>query len=252
VNFFAPKSVAKRFAKGRPNWHPAIIGRVKEVLSPAGSLSRAIDVGCGTGLSTTALKQLATSVIGVDASVEMLSLAPTHPEIKYCVASAEALPFRSEAFDLITASNAILWFDHTRFFSEAERVLRRGGWLVVYDNYFTAETTSFPEFQRWHEQSYLKKYPSPPLDEPLFADMQGKGLALVNHESHENVVAFSMEALVNYMMSQSNTIAAAEAGRETITEIRHWLETELRPIFGDVNEGDFRFQALIWYLQRAT
>lgn len=251
MNLFGPKAVAQRFAEGRPNWHPAIISRIKEVLSPAGSFLRALDVGCGTGLSTTALRQLATSVIGVDASVEMLSLAPTHAEIKYCVGSAEALPFQSETFDLITTSNAILWFDQIGFLREAERVLRSGGWLVVYDNNFVAETTSFPEFHRWHQQTYLKKYPSPPLYGRSFDDLQTESLLLVNHESHENVVAFSMETMANYIMSQSNTIAAAEAGKETITEIRDWLETELRPIFGDVNEGDFRFTALIWYLQRA-
>ena len=68
MNYFDPKSAAERYAKGRPHFHTQVISRIKAYLSLAEPVSRAIDVGCGTGLSTIALKEIARHIVGVDSS----------------------------------------------------------------------------------------------------------------------------------------------------------------------------------------
>jgi predicted TPR repeat methyltransferase len=52
--------------------NPAIIRRIKERLSLSGPFERALDVGCGTGLSTIALKEIVSRVTGVDSSAAMI------------------------------------------------------------------------------------------------------------------------------------------------------------------------------------
>src|SRR6266566_3385197 len=75
INFFASESAAQRYAKGRPYFHLIVIGRIKKRLALTFPVRRALDVGCGTGLSTMALKEIAERVVGIDSSAEMIGLA---------------------------------------------------------------------------------------------------------------------------------------------------------------------------------
>src|SRR4051812_13216158 len=106
TNFFSPRSAAHRYIKGRPYFHPQAIARIRSFLSLEEPLARALDVGCGTGLSTVALKSIARHVTGADASMEMVALAAREYGVEYCVARAEELPFKEGALDAITLSSA--------------------------------------------------------------------------------------------------------------------------------------------------
>ena len=253
MNFFTPKSAAERYAKGRPYFHPLVIQRSKEFLSLREPLRRALDLGCGTGLSTIALKEIASVVVGVDASREMIALAPEDSRITYLVSSAENLPFGESEFDLITMSQVFHWLDRGRFFAEARRVLRADSWLIIYDNYFSAQIDGNAEFHRWHRDSYLERYPSPPRAWASFAaeGVEDEGFHLLHHEEIENTMRFSPEGLVDYLVTQSNVIAAVEGGGEKIGDVRAWLTESTRPFFGDAEEVGFLFRAPVWFLRRA-
>ena len=67
--------VAAGYASARPFLHPEVFAQVRTLVGLPSRLSWALDVGCGTGMSTVALLGLSEHVVGVDASVEMLSLA---------------------------------------------------------------------------------------------------------------------------------------------------------------------------------
>ena len=249
MNYFSPKSAAERYTKGRPYFHPLIIGRIKEFLSLAEPLSSALDVGCGTGLSTVALKEIAQNVIGVDASAEMIALAPKEDGIKYFVAPAENLPFEENEFDIITLSQVFHWLDKDKFLAEANRVLRPNGWLVAYDNYFSGQMTENTEFHRWYKEEYLEKYPIPPRAKIMFTseNINPYGFHLLKEEWDKNIVGFSLEGIVDYLVTQSNVIAAVEGGKEKIEEVREWLTESIKSMFGNTKEN-FLFNAPIWYL----
>ncbi len=249
MNYFSPKSAAERYTKGRPYFHPLIIGRIKEFLSLAEPLSSALDVGCGTGLSTIALKEIAENVVGVDASAEMIALAPRENEIKYFVAPAENLPFEENEFDIITLSQVFHWLDKDKFLAEANRVLRPNGWLVAYDNYFSGQMTENTEFHRWYKEEYLEKYPIPPRGKILFTseNINPYGFRLHKEEWVKNIVGFSLGGIVDYLVTQSNVIAAVEGGKEKIEEVREWLTESVKSMFGNTKEN-FLFNTPIWYL----
>jgi trans-aconitate 2-methyltransferase len=71
-----------------------------------------LDAGCGDGRITAAIAQRLqdASVVGVDASANMIELArrQAKPRLWFAVADARALPFRDQ-FDLVVSFNALHW-----------------------------------------------------------------------------------------------------------------------------------------------
>ncbi len=254
MNYFDPKSAAERYTKGRPYFHPQVIRRIKAYLSLTEPVPRAIDVGCGTGLSTVALKEIAHHVVGVDGSDMMIALAPADPRIEYYVSPAENLPVQDNDFDLMTLCSAFHWMNRNEIFSEARRVLQPQGWLIVYDNYFSAQMQENPAYQAWARAHFLTKYPSPPRAHVGFdaEDCEKEGFYVVGQEEYQNFVNFSVETLIDYLVTQSNIIAAVEGGRERIEDVRQWLTAYISPFFGDKIEGTFMFRGPIWYLRKVT
>ena len=93
----------------------------------------ALEVGCGTGHWLASVADEVASLVGLDPSSEMLARASrAAPAAKLVRGCAEALPYRDRTFDRIFCVNALHHFaDRTRFFSEAHRVLKRGGGLLT-------------------------------------------------------------------------------------------------------------------------
>jgi SAM-dependent methyltransferase len=94
---------------------------------------RALEVGCGTGHWVRFLRYAGVNVVGLDVSRGMLKVARTRlPDGCLIRARAEALPCRTGSVDRMFCVNALHHFtDQTAFFSEARRVLVRGGGLLT-------------------------------------------------------------------------------------------------------------------------
>jgi ubiquinone/menaquinone biosynthesis C-methylase UbiE len=253
MNYFDPKSAAERYAKGRPYFHPQVIEKIKAYLAPVEPFERAIDVGCGTGLSTIALKEIAHQIAGTDISAEMIALAPADPQIIYYIAPAEELPVKDNDFDLMTLSSVFHWIDRSKFFKEARRVLRSKSWLVVYDNYFTAHMVENTAFQAWFQDTYIKKYPTPPRNRVDFGveDSAKEGFHFLKQEQYQNSIKYSLKTLIDYLVTQSNIIAAVEGGNQTMDDVSKWLTESIQPIIGERTEATFIFGGPIWYLRKA-
>lgn len=120
---------AAAYAFDRPPLHSLILQRFSHPL-----VDRALDIGCGAGLSTDALAGRAQTIVGLEPVRRMLRHASqVAPGAHFVVGSADALPFASAAFDLITAAGSLNYADPSLFVPELARVLRPDGTLVVYD-----------------------------------------------------------------------------------------------------------------------
>ena len=251
MNYFAHQSAAKRYTSARPYFHPLVIHKIGSFLNLQGPLQSALDIGCGTGQSTTALKRIAREVVGTDSSQEMLNEAQHDPHIRYLCASAEQIPLPDASFDLITVALAFHWFDRPRFLIEANRLLRSSGWLVLYSNGFTGTMVENSAFEDWNWNTYVARYPIPPRnDQPLTeSETQRYHFRFVKQEQYRNDISFSPEELTNYLMTQSNVIASVEQGSESSEDVYAWLASEVTPLF-QKPKGTFRFGGTVEYLQK--
>ncbi len=253
MNFFVYKTVAERYAKYRPYFHPLVIEKVKKYLNIQRPVEFALDVGCGSGQSTVALKEIAKFVIGMDISAEMLEFTEKKSGIQYIQGSAEELSIKSDSSDLLTTSLAYHWFNPKRFFADARRVLKNGAWLIISNNGFRGRMKEKPEFEQWITQVYEKHYPTPSRNSapmtPEFA--QQHGFNFPYQEDYQNEVQFTVEELAAYLVTQSNVIAATEQGNEKVEDVYDWLITQTRSFFQS-EKVTFPFSGFIWYLQKAS
>lgn len=252
VGYFGHRSAAERYARGRPYFHPLVVGKVREYLALREPVARALDVACGTGQSAAALREIAAEVVGADVSRGMLAQAPRAAGLRYVAASAERLPFRDAKFDLATVALAFHWFDRARFLAAAHRALRPNGWLVIYNNSFIGRMRENPAFERWARDTYAARYPSPARhDEPFTdADAARHGSRFAARERFTNEVSFAPDELADYLLTQSNVIAAVESGGERLADVAGWLAAAL-PLLFPAPRGTFLFGGTIWYLQKA-
>ncbi len=243
MNYFALASAAERYARGRPHFHRLAVARIAAISGPIG---RALDVGCGTGLSTRALAEFAATVVGTDLSAEMLAQAEPHPRATYLAAPAEAQPFADASFDLVTVCQAFHWFDQERFLAEANRLLGPGGWLALYNDSTMGTMTGNDAYSRWNWAEYVRRFPSPPRgDRQLTADRAGAhGFATTARDAFTHEQTFTRDAWTRYLITQTNVIAATDAGSEDIAAVADWISESLRPLFRSAQEA-FPFHCTI-------
>jgi ubiquinone/menaquinone biosynthesis C-methylase UbiE len=236
MNYFNPKNTAERYSKGRPYFHSNTIDQVSKSLNLQTKVDKALDVACGTGLSSKALLNIATQVYGTDTSEEMLKYARLNGNIDFRNAKAEVLPFQELEFDLITVCSGVHWFKIDTFLKEAHRVLKENTWLILYDNFFISEMENVPSFKNWFPEVYLKRYPSPPRNSSYdWSDnnLHTKGFSLQKEETFKNEVSFSKEELILYFTTQSNITAYVEKENGTYADVEIWLNKELDAFFPD-------------------
>lgn len=252
-NYFNPRTVAERYFKGRPQYHSFVIGKIKESLSIEKPFSFALDVGCGTGFSSVALKEISDQVVGLDISAEMLGFAKKANAIEYISASAENLPLCGNKFDLITVSQAIHWIDKQKFFVEADRILKPKSFIIAYDNYFSGRISDNPEFDDWYKNQFLKLFPIPPRGKRSFEkeSENPKDFLLAREEWHENTIEFSKQQLIDFLITITNVINLVENGEKSIDEVSNWLADEIKTFFTAKEKNNFVFTAPIWYLKQS-
>ncbi|MDX1932167.1 MAG: class I SAM-dependent methyltransferase [Capsulimonadales bacterium] len=233
VNYFDSARSAELYERGRPFYHDEALKAVAEAEGWTRPVANALDVGCGTGLSTRALLPYARRIIGLDASPAMIARAPADPRIRYRVAPAERLPLVSERIDLLTLSEAFHWLDQPRFLEEAHRVIRPGAWFLVYGGGIRGVMDEVPEFTPWMREVHLARYPEPPRHPP-FEPENGPpfGFEPVREGRYEKAVPMTAERLADFFLSVSNTLQYLGDSGESPETHRQFLVRELLAFYG--------------------
>lgn len=108
-----------------------------------GTVQRLLDIGTGPGHLLLALSKILpdAKLVGVDISAAMIAQAQrnvnTHgcdTHIRVQVAGANALPFADGIFDQVVSTGSLHhWNDPVNALSEVHRVLKAGGYALMYD-----------------------------------------------------------------------------------------------------------------------
>lgn len=250
TNPFDSDPAAQRYARARPFYHRVALGLAARQLG----ISRArlaVDVGCGTGLSTRAVLELAEHVIAIDASAAMLRAAQTQPRARYLVATAEQVPVHDAVVDLATVGAAFHWFDQPRALAELARVLRTGGGLAVYSDFFLGQLTGQPEFTTWLEDTYLPRYP-PPSRHAHFDHTAAlrAGFRDVSYAEDRIRVPLSHSELADYLLTQSNAAAAIDSGVVTAGKLHNKILSEIAAFFPGQRQAHAVFEVRVWTATR--
>ena len=226
------------YARSRPRVHPHILAAAMQALGRTDPWQRALDVGCGAGLSTWALDGFARQRIGLEPATPMLPwAAEVSPQAMFLAGAAEAIPIRSGAVDLITAAGSLNYVSSlARFFDEADRVLSPEGMVLVYDFSPGRRFEDSALLERWSEE-FTTRYPKPraeatPLSPPVLAAIDARFCSIA---AREFTVALTLSPAfyVDYAMTETNVSAAVRRGTPE-AEIRSWCEETLSPVWGGV------------------
>ena len=144
---------------------PLIFAPYARDLAPrvaAATPRRVLEVACGTGVVTRALRELlppSAEIVATDLNQAMLDVAAkvgAAGKVEWRQADATALPFADASFDAVVCQFGVMFLpDKAKGFAELRRVLRPGGmlhfnvWDRIGDNEFTdvvteALATMFP------------------------------------------------------------------------------------------------------------
>ncbi|HTG45184.1 MAG TPA: class I SAM-dependent methyltransferase [Verrucomicrobiae bacterium] len=122
-------NVARSYAEFRPDYPVELFSWVSSLLR---SRQRALDCATGNGQAALGLAGFFEEVIAFDASREQIATAAAHPGVCYVIGQAEAIALEDGCIDLIIVAQAAHWFDLAAFYSEAKRVMRASGVILLW------------------------------------------------------------------------------------------------------------------------
>ncbi|NNF43568.1 MAG: class I SAM-dependent methyltransferase [Phycisphaerales bacterium] len=121
------------YARFRPGYPATAFDFMLSGLAPP---ITAVDVGCGTGISSRGLAAAGVTVIAVDPNQDMLDEASRHPArpkvaIDYRRGSADELPVPDDTATLVLCAQSYHWFGSRETLEEFHRVLIPNGRLAL-------------------------------------------------------------------------------------------------------------------------
>ncbi|OPG98354.1 SAM-dependent methyltransferase [Chryseobacterium mucoviscidosis] len=166
--------VRKQFAKNADKYVTSV-GHAKGddlsllvASSQASSDMKVLDIATGGGHVANALAPLVEQVIALDLTEEMLQVAERfirgngHQNVDFVVGDAEHIPLEDDLFDLVTCRIAAHHFpDVSSFVSEALRVLKPGGKLLLIDNVAHERDENdqfYNEIEKWRDASHVRAW----------------------------------------------------------------------------------------------
>ncbi|MDH5235174.1 MAG: class I SAM-dependent methyltransferase [Gemmatimonadota bacterium] len=214
-------SHAASYAAYRPRY-PVALFHWLAVVAPG--TVQAWDAGTGNGQVALGLVTRFSRVRATDASAEQIAQAVPHPRISYAVAQYES-GLEGRSADLVTAGQALHWFDADAFCGEACRVLRPGGILAVFGYKYSTVAPEVDELVRHHLEMRLGQYWPP---EHRTINDEYRGIALPIDElvppPLELREDWSLAQYIGFLRTWSGTRRFIEArGEEPILEFERAL-----------------------------
>ena len=249
-NPFASAAMAAGYASDRPPMHARILARVRDDLAGRLPFARALDIGCGAGLSTAPLRPLARQCVGLEPTGAMLAASCTLvPDASFVVGSAEHLPFPTASIDLVAAAGSLNFMPLADALADIHRVLTPDGILVVYDWATARAFVDDPALDAWFTV-FRTRYPRPSseaifLDPPTLAGY-ASSFTMTDAMTFAWPLTMTVDEYERYMLTETN-VAAAVRGGTPLDDIGAWCHETLAAVF-DGRPRDVLFRGYLAYL----
>lgn len=202
----------------RPGYPDELVAEIPRRLGDVGGCPRvALDVGSGTGISTRQLAGVlgpAWVCIGVEPGRAMRQTAiedGVDDRVQFVDGSAEALPREDDSTAIVLAAQAAQWFDRTRFYPEAARVLCHGGVIALLQNNRDWRSSPFLDAYEGLLEEVSPGYSRFYRDFDYAEELKAAGFADVAHSATTWTRPMSSEAFEGMAMSSTKMRAAVEA-----------------------------------------
>ena len=242
----------KRIAMGyknRPFLHGQVMDKLQEDIGERQYVN-GLDVGCGAGLSTKALKLLCKHVTGTDISNEMIEIAR---EVCYgadfFTSQAEEIPIPTHQYDIVTAAGVIQWVEQEAFLKKMQQILEKKGVLAIYDFCISDKMIGKEAYTEWWHQKYLKNFPKPKRNEHVWTneEVSKYGFQMYKQIKFELTYEFTLSTFIEFMLIQSNVNSKIEGEGQDINTIREWFGESLKEIF-EGRPQTLIFEGYSWYI----
>ena len=124
---------SKLYDEVRPK-PPKTITELALALSLQDKFELVLDLGSGTGLSSTIWENFSSKVIGLEPNEEMRNISiKNYKNIKFIDGNSYSIPLEKESCDIICCSQSFHWMEPESTLKEVNRILKKGGLFIVYD-----------------------------------------------------------------------------------------------------------------------
>ena len=120
---------ARLYSKYRPEYPEALFEWIAGLIPDHETVW---DCATGSGQAAKGLARHFDRVIATDASAEQIAEAEPDPKIEYRVADSSSSHLPDHSVDMVTVAQALHWLDLDAFYTEARRVVKPGGAVVIW------------------------------------------------------------------------------------------------------------------------
>ena len=223
--------LAGAYSRARPGYPESLWVALREALDGRSVLQLAVDVGSGTGIATRRLALILPEwrIVGVEPGEAMRAQAVSDSRdsaVEFRAGSAENLPLQESSAGLVIAAQALHWFDHRRFYAEAQRVLALGGLIAIIQNDRALEQMplfeGYETFLEEHSPGYTRDYRSfdivSELSEAGFKDASRSTTTWTRPLTHEQFIELARSS------SKMHAAVKNLGEEETMRRLRALLE----------------------------
>lgn len=208
-----------------------------DVMKLSGSThkSKVLEVGCGSGKATIMFAKKGCSVIGLDISDELISIAKEktndYPNISYKLGSFEETDFQDK-FDLIISAQAWHWLDQNTSYDKAYNLLVDQGSLVLFWKYQDTGKSDFVKAVRELYGVHCSMYPPDFGNTDQFErHLSSDSFKTIMRKEYHSVLKYSAKKYFDFIQTISWGRSLSDSGRALFnTDLTGLLIKQNNPI----------------------
>jgi SAM-dependent methyltransferase len=224
-------SAALAYDKARPRYPEALISHVAHLVQ-LGSHSRLLEIGCGSGIATTAFAGYQCPILCVEPNPDFCEIAKRNckqfQKVIINQSSFEEWPLEVSAFDMVVSASAFHWVQPEVGYPKVADTLRDNGYFVLLwnkepqptsdvcqllaESYLQMGLSSLGQFETEEKrQQMLKALVQPAIESRLFKEVDSRQITVD--------IRYTAEDYLLLLSSYSPYLSLEESRRNNLFEM---------------------------------